>query len=385
MTYILYAKRTPVGKMSGSLSTIPAPKLGAHLVEDALKEVSIKPEQVDEIIMGQVLPAGCGQAPARQAAIYGGLPTSTRALTINRVCGSGLKAVMLGDQSIQLGDAEVVFAGGQENMSLAPHLLPNSRSGYKFGNITALDHMQYDGLWDPYNNVPMGDCGEKCATKYDFSREAQDQFAKTSYTKARSAIDNGWFANEVLPVEIKSRKATKVVDTDEEPFGADLEKMSALRAAFQKDGTITAANASSINDGASLLVLAKDALTKPLARIIAHASYAHEPEWFTTAPIKCIEKVLAKAKLKTQDIDLFEINEAFSVVTMAAIEDLKLDPNKVNIHGGAVSIGHPIGASGARILTTLVHALQKTKGRYGLATLCIGGGEASAMIIERLD
>ncbi|MFK7872960.1 MAG: thiolase family protein [Oligoflexales bacterium] len=386
MTYILYAKRTPVGKMSGGLSQVPAPKLGSALVSDALSETKIDPKKVDEIIMGQVLSAGCGQAPARQAALHGGLSTQTQALTINRVCGSGLKSVMLADQAIRLGDADIIFAGGQENMSLAPHLLPQSRQGYRFGSFTALDHMQHDGLWDPYNDVPMGDCGETCADEYKFTREQQDAFAIESYRRAQHAAEQGFFKKEILPIEVQERKKTKTINQDEEPFGFDPEKLKSLRAAFRKDGSITAGNASSINDGAALLVLAKEASGhKPLAKIIAQASFAHAPEWFTTAPISCIKKVLEKANMKPEDIDLYEINEAFSCVTMAAIHDLKLDPEKVNIHGGAVSIGHPIGASGARILVTLIHALKQKGMKTGLATLCIGGGEASAVIIKICD
>jgi len=386
-TVIVYAKRTPIGKFSGGLANVEAPRLGAALVADALKETAIDGDEVDEIIMGNVLTAGIGQAPARQAGIYGGLPKSVCATTIGRVCGSGLKAVMLADQAIRCGDAKLIFAGGQENMSLAPHLLPKSRQGYRFGPFEVRDSMQYDGLWDPYSEVAMGSCGELCAKEYGFSRELQDEFAVQSYERARKAIESGHFANELLPVEVKQAKKTEIVEVDEEPFSVDLEKLRTLRPAFAKDGTITAGNASSINDGAALTVVAdlktaeKLGLT-PLARITAQASFAHEPSWFTTAPISCIKRVLEKAKLKTTDIDLYEINEAFAAVAMAAIKDLKLDPQKVNVNGGAVSLGHPIGCSGTRILVTLIHALKRTGGRRGLATLCIGGGEASAVIVE---
>lgn len=385
-TYISYAKRTPIGKLSGGLAQVPAPKLGAILVEDALKTMKSK-DIVDEIIMGNVLSAGVGQAPARQAAIYGGLPNSVRALTINRVCGSGLKSVMLADQAIRLGEANIVFAGGQENMTAAPHLLANSRSGTKFGAITMQDHMQFDGLWDPYNDMAMGNCGEICAEKYDFTREAQDAFSLESYKRAQKAWEEGAFVDEVVPVEVMSRRKTIRVEKDEEPFAADLERLAALRPAFKKDGTITAGNASSINDGAALLVVGnKEALEaqnqKPIAKIIAQSSFAHAPEMFTTAPVQCMKDVLDKAGLTVNDIDLFEINEAFAVVTMAAIHDLKLDSEKVNVHGGAVSIGHPIGASGARILVTLLNAMKRKNAKRGLAAICIGGGEASAIIVE---
>lgn len=388
-TVIVYAQRTPIGKLGGAFAAVSAPKLAAPLVKDALAKTGLSADTVDEIIMGQVLTAGVGQAPARQAAIYGGLPKSVCATTINRVCGSGLKAVMLADQAIRLGDAKIVFAGGMENMTLAPHLLLNSRAGYRFGTVEAKDHMQWDGLWDPYGDMAMGSCGEVCATEYKFSREAQDQFAVQSYEKARRAIESGHFAKEIVPIEVGGRKGTIVVDKDEEPFSADLTKLASLRPAFAKDGTITAANASSINDGAALTVLtdlatAKAAGLKPLAKIVAQASHAQEPTWFTTAPIDCIRKVLRKANLTPRDIDLYEINEAFAVVTMAAIRDLNLDPRQVNVNGGAVALGHPIGASGTRVLVSLINALATTGKQRGLATLCIGGGEASAVIVERL-
>ncbi len=384
---IVYAGRTAIGKLSGAFAQTPAPQLGAALVKDAMKKTGLSPEKIDEIIMGEVLTAGVGQAPARQTAIYGGLPKSVCATTLNRVCGSGLKAVMLADQAIRLGDAQYVLAGGQENMTMAPHLLPGSRGGYKFGSVELKDHMQFDGLWDPYSNVAMGNCGEECAKKYTFTREAQDEFAMESYTRARKATEDKTFEKEIVPFEIVSKKGSTFVTADEEPFSADLSKLKDLRPAFDKAGTITAGNASSINDGAALLMIAnadaakRDGL-KPIAKIIAQASHAGEPTWFTTAPIGCIEKVLKKANLKVSDIDLFEINEAFAVVTMAAIKDLGLSSNQVNVFGGAVALGHPIGASGARVLVTLINALQQKGKKRGLATLCIGGGEASAVIIE---
>jgi acetyl-CoA C-acetyltransferase len=296
---------------------------------------------------------------------------------------------MLADQAIRLGDAELVFAGGQENMSLAPHILLNSRAGFKFGSVEMKDSMQWDGLWDPYNNVAMGNCGDICAKEYSFTREAQDEFALQSYQRARKAVEAGAFAKEIVSVTIADKKSTRSFEVDEEPFSVDLDKIASLRPAFDKNGTVTAANASSINDGAAMLVMcSEEAATKhkltPLARIVAQASYAHDPVHFTTAPVGCIKKLLGKAALQVRDIDLFEINEAFAVVTMAAIKDLQLDPTRVNVHGGAVALGHPIGASGARILVTLLHALRQRGEKRGLATLCIGGGEASGVIVEML-
>lgn len=388
-TVIAYAKRTPIGKLSGSLASVPAPRLAATLVKDALKSTGLQPELVDEVILGCVLPAGVGQAPARQAALYGGLPKSVCAMTINRVCGSGLKSVMLADQAIRCGDSQIVFAGGMESMSLAPHLLPNSRIGFKFGSVEMKDHMQFDGLWDPYGNNAMGHFGDICAKEFRFTREEQDKFAIQSYERARQGVESGHFAKEIVPVEIESKKGLTSVDKDEGPYSVDLSKIQSLRPAFDKDGTVTAGNASSINDGAALTVVmsekaARDHGVKPLARIVAQASFAQDPAWFTTAPIECIRRVLKKANLNTSDIDQFEINEAFAVVTMAAIKELALDPAKVNPYGGAVSLGHPIGASGARILATLLNGLRASGKRRGLATLCIGGGEASAIVVELL-
>lgn len=388
-TVICYAKRTPIGKMSGAFANTSAPKLGAVLVKDALSSTGLKPDMVDEIIMGNVLTAGVGQAPARQAAIYGGLPKSVCATTVNRVCGSGLKSVMLADQAIRLGDAKIIFAGGQENMSMAPHILPGSRAGYRFGSFEAKDTMQYDGLWDPYNNMPMGNCGEVCAKEYSFSREEQDEFSVQSYKRSRAATESGFFKNEIVPVEIADRKGSVVIDKDEEPFSVDLDRLKTLRPAFDKEGTVTAGNASSINDGASLTVLTdlNTALAhglKPIAKIVAQASHAQDPVWFTTAPIEGIKKVLKKANLKTSDIDIFEINEAFAVVTMAAMRELNLDAKKVNPFGGAVSLGHPIGCSGNRILVTLLNGLRENGLKRGVAAICIGGGEASAVVVEMM-
>lgn len=388
-TVIVYAGRTAIGKMSGAFADMPAPRLGAVLVKDALAKTGIAGGDVDEIIMGNVLTAGVGQAPARQAAIYGGLPTSVCATTVGRVCGSGIKAVMLADQAIRLGDAKIVFAGGQENMTLAPHILPNSRAGYKFGAVEMKDSMQWDGLWDPYDQVAMGNCGEICAKEYQFSRAAQDEFAIESYQRARKATETGAFKNEIVPVEMKTRKGSMMIDKDEEPFSVELDRLPTLRPAFDKEGTITAGNASSINDGAALLVMmdlatAQKKGLKPIAKIVAQASFAHEPKYFTTAPIGCIKKLFEKSGLTKNDIDLFEINEAFAAVTMAAIKTLSLDSAKVNPNGGAVALGHPIGASGARILVTLLHALKARQQKRGLATLCIGGGEASGVIVEMM-
>jgi acetyl-CoA C-acetyltransferase len=388
-TLIVYAKRTPVGKLSGALAASSATQLAVPLVKDAISATGLKPESVDEIIMGCVLPAGLGQAPARQVALHGGLPRSVCATTINRVCGSGLKAIMLADQAIRGGDAAVIFAGGMESMSQAPHLLQGSRAGYKFGAITMQDHMQLDGLVDPYQQKAMGNFGDQCAKEFHFSREAQDQFAVASYERARQAIANKHFSQEIVAIEIPGKKGATLVDQDEQPLSIDLARLPTLKAAFEKDGSVTAGNASSLSDGAALTVLMSASAAaaqgiKGIAKIVAHASHAQAPEWFTTAPVECIRKVLVKAKLQSSDIDLFEINEAFAVVPMAAIKELKLDPAKVNVHGGAIALGHPLGASGTRVLVTLINALRAAGKKRGLATLCIGGGEASAVIIEML-
>ncbi len=339
--------------------------------------------------MGQVLAAGVGQAPARQAAIYAGVPKSVPAITVNKMCGSGLKAVMLGAQAILTGDADLVIAGGQESMTNAPYLLPKARSGYRMGNGEIIDSMMYDGLTDAYDKGSMGVYGDMCAKEYGFTREAQDEFAITSYKRAQEAQKNGWFTNEIAMVEMTDKKGTVSFTADEGPGRAQFDKIPTLKAAFSKDGSVTAANASSINDGAAALVLASSAKAsaigaKPIARILAQASHAQEPQWFTTAPVGAIKKALAKAGLQASDIDLYEVNEAFAVVPMAVEKDLAVSREKINIHGGAIALGHPIGASGARILTTLIYALQRTGKRTGLATLCIGGGEASAVIIEML-
>lgn len=387
---ILSAARTPVGSFQGQLSALPAPKLGATAIRAAVAKSGVNVQDIQQCIMGQVLTAGAGQAPARQAAIYADLPQSTQCMTINKVCGSGLKAVMLAADSISLGHAQVAVAGGQENMSLAPHLMENSRLGYRMGHSQVVDSMIKDGLWDPYNNWHMGNAAELCVQKYQFTREQQDQFAIQSYEKAHKAQQNAVFKNEIAAIEIEGKKGTVKIEVDEEPTKANFEKMPGLRAAFDKNGTITAANASKINDGGAALVLASDAYAKqnnlkPMAKIVAQGHFAQDPKWFTTAPVGAIKEALNKAQLKIADIDLWEINEAFSNVTMAAMKELEIPSERVNVHGGAVAIGHPIGASGARILTTLLHALKTHNKKYGLATLCIGGGEAVALIVENLS
>lgn len=386
---ILSAQRTAIGSFMGSLSSVPAPKLGAAAIKKALEAAHVTPDMVQECIMGNVLTAGVGQAPARQAAIYAGLPQSVECLTINKVCGSGLKAVMLASDAIRVGNADLIVAGGQENMSLAPHLLENVRNGYRMGPSQLTDSMIKDGLWDPYNNMHMGNCGEICAKEFNFTREAQDEFAIESYKRAQDAQKDGSFKNEIVPIEVQQGKNTVLVDSDEEPTKAKFDKIPGLRPAFDKTGTITAANASKLNDGAAALVVAsndfaKSKNLKPIAKIVSYASFAQDPKWFTTAPAGAIKKALTKANLKASDIDLWEINEAFAVVTMAAIKEFNLDPKKVNAHGGAIALGHPIGASGARVLTTLLHTMQQKNLKRGLATLCIGGGEGAALIVERV-
>lgn len=386
---ILSAVRTPVGAFLGSLSNFSAPQLGAIVIREAVKRAGIEPNEVSEVIMGEVLQGGVGQAPARQSAIYAGLPVSVPCMTINKVCGSGLKSVMLADQAIRSNDAEIVVAGGMESMSNAPYFIKKARTGFKMGNVELIDLMIHDGLWDVYNQIHMGNAGELCASECNISREEQDEYAIMSYKRAIEATEKGWFADEIVPVEIEDKKGKIIVDKDEEPFKVNFEKIPQLKPVFKKDGTVTAANASSIDDGASAVVVASESIAeqkglKPLARIIAHTSYAQQPEWFTTAPAKAIKNVCNKAGMKLEDIDLFEINEAFAVVSIITCRELGIPYEKVNIHGGAVAIGHPIGASGARLLTTLIYALKRTNKKYGLVTLCIGGGEASAMIIEML-
>ncbi|MAF78741.1 MAG: acetyl-CoA C-acyltransferase [Halobacteriovoraceae bacterium] len=383
--YILSGSRTPSGSFLGSLSSVAAPELGAAAIKGALDKIGMGKEKVDEVFMGNVVQAGVGQAPARQATIFAGLPESTPATTVNKVCGSGLKTIISGAQTILAGDNEVVVAGGMENMSLAPHLIPGSRNGFKFGETTLKDSMQWDGLTDAYAKTPMGNCAEECAKKYNFTREEQDEFAINSFKRAQKAASEGIFKSEITPVVVKGRKGDTTVEEDEGPFKANFEKMPALRPAFQKDGTITAANASTINDGAAAVVLGGDAYKDQAKfKIVSYAKHAQNPTWFTTAPVEAMKKCIDKAGMSLNDIDLFEINEAFAVVTMAAMKELELPSDKVNIYGGGVSLGHPIGCSGTRIVVTLMTALENTKGRYGMASICIGGGEALALLIERL-
>ncbi|HLD74761.1 MAG TPA: thiolase family protein [Bdellovibrionota bacterium] len=380
--YILSAVRTPVGSFCKSLASLSAPKLASFAISEAVKRAKISPQNIDEVIMGCVLTAGVGQAPARQAAIFAGLPSSVPCMTINKVCGSGLKAVMLGGQSLLVGDSKTVVAGGMESMSQTPYLIEKGRAGYRLGHGQVVDSMIKDGLWDVYNNFHMGNAAELCAKKYKFSRKAQDSFAIQSYKRALSTISKGYFKDEIIPVKIEDGKNITLIDQDEGPGRVNFDKIPTLQPVFEKDGTITVANASSLNDGAAALVLSCEKKGNPLAKILGWSTHAQEPAWFTTAPVEAIKKLLKKIKMKTKDFDLFEINEAFAAVTLAAIEELKLDPKKVNIHGGAVALGHPIGASGARILTTLIYALKRNKLKRGLATLCIGGGEAVALAIE---
>jgi acetyl-CoA C-acetyltransferase len=384
---ITSAKRTPVGSFNGVLSSLSAAQLGSIAIKSVLDDTKIDVNLVDEVIMGNVLTAGQGQAPARQAAIYAGLPDKTETLTINKMCGSGLKAVMLAHQAILVGDAEVIIAGGQESMSTAPYLLDKARTGYRLGDGKIIDSMVKDGLWDVFNDIHMGSCAESCARDFNFKREELDEFTIGSYKKALAAQEAGKFKDEIVPVTIKSRKSEIIVDNDEEPGNVKFEKIPSLRPVFEKDGVVTAANASSINDGAAALMImteekAKELGLKPLVEIVAQSSAAKAPIEFTTAPADAISKVLKKANLSKDDIDLFEINEAFAVVSLAVNKLLELDVSKVNVNGGAIAIGHPIGASGARILTTLIYEMKKQNSTYGLASLCIGGGEASALIVK---
>jgi acetyl-CoA C-acetyltransferase len=387
---IVSGARTAIGAFNGSLKALTAPRLGAIVIAEALKRAAVDPADVSEVIMGNVLTSGVGQAPARQAALFAGLPNSVPCMTINKVCGSGLKSVMLGAQAIMAGDADIVVAGGQESMSNTPYLLEKARSGYGFGHGQLTDAMIKDGLWDVYNDYHMGSAAELCAKECNIPREAQDAFAIESYRRAIAASDAGIFDEEIVPVSLPQKKGDPILfKEDEDIRKVNFDKVSSLKPAFQKDGTVTAANASSLNDGAAAVVLMSESKAKalgiaPMARIVAQASAAKAPEWFTTAPADAIAKVLAKAGLTVADIDLFEINEAFSVVSLAVNQVAGLDPARVNITGGAVAMGHPIGASGARVLVTLLHALRREHKRYGLATLCIGGGEASALIIERI-
>lgn len=388
--YVVDACRTPFGSFNGVLADVPAPKLAAPVLCRLLESNSMQGENVDQVIAGQVLSAGVGQAPARQAMRFAGIPDAIPALTINKVCGSGLKAVMLGADSIRLGDSSVVIAGGMENMTLAPHALPALRSGQRMGHAQAFDLMIYDGLIDPYSGRHMGEVAEERVDVHEFSREEQDAYAVRSYQRAQQATREGLLASEIVPVIKSTRKGEVTVSEDEEPFRVDIEKLGSLRPAFRKDGTITAGNASTINDGASFLLLADgDAVQqyglKPRARIIGQSTQSLHPDQFPDAPVGAIERACASAGVELEDIGLFEINEAFAMVTLIAIKDLNLDIERVNVNGGAIAIGHPIGASGARLATTLIHEMERRSERYGLATLCIGGGEAVAVVFERVE
>lgn len=379
--------RTPMGGLLGDISAVPASDLGATAITAAMANAGVDGASIDETIMGCVLPAGQGQAPARQASKKAGIPDATGAVTVNKVCGSGMKSMMMAHDSIKAGSTDVVVAGGMESMSQAPHMMPSARTGIKFGNGQLVDHMAFDGLTDAYQGGPMGNFAELCAEHYQFSREAQDAYAIESLKRAQRAIEDGSFEGEVTPVIVKSRRGDVEVAQDEQPMKARLDKIPGLRPAFKKDGTVTAANASSISDGAAAVVMMSAAEAEkrdltPLATVVAHASHAHEPEWFTTAPVTAMKKVVEKAGWAMDDVDLFEINEAFAVVPMAAMQELGISHDKVNVNGGACALGHPIGASGTRICVTLVNALKKRGLKKGVASLCIGGGEATALAIE---
>lgn len=384
--YILSGARTPSGSFLGALSTVPAPRLGAAAIKGALEKADISADKVEELFMGNVITSGVGQAPARQAAIFADLPESVECTTVGKVCGSGIKTIICGAQSILAGDNQLVVAGGMENMSLAPHLLSNSRTGVaKFGPAEIKDSMQWDGLTDVYSQSAMGSCAEECAKKYDITREQQDAFAVESFKRAQKAIEDGTFAKEIVPITIKGRKGDTVVDTDEGPFKANFAKMPNLRPAFAKDGTITAANASTINDGAAAVVLGGEEYKDQAEfKVVAYAGHAQNPTWFTTAPVEAMKKNLDKAGLKIEDIGVFEINEAFAVVPMAAMLDLGITHDKLNIFGSGLSLGHPIGCSGTRIVVTLMSAMKHTNVQYGMASICIGGGEALSIIIEKI-
>ena len=384
---ITSAKRTPIGSFGGALSTLSASQLGSIAIKSVIDDSGINSKLIDEVIYGNVLTAGQGQAPARQAAIFAGMPEKTECMTINKMCGSGLKAVMLAQQAIQQGDAEIIIAGGQESMSNAPYVLDKARNGYRLGDGAIIDSMIRDGLWDVYNNIHMGNCAEACAKDFKFTREELDEFAIDSYKKAIDAQKTGKFKAEIVEVRIKERKGETIVDQDEEPGKVNFDKIPGLKPVFDKNGIVTAANSSSINDGAAALLVmseekAKELKLQPLVEIVAQSSAARAPIEFTTAPADAINKVLLKAGLKISDIELFEINEAFAVVSLANNKLLGLEPSKVNVNGGAVALGHPIGASGARILVTLIYEMKRRALKYGLASLCIGGGEASALIVK---
>ncbi|NPA44982.1 MAG: acetyl-CoA C-acyltransferase [Chlorobi bacterium] len=387
--YIVSAVRTPIGSFGGSLSKVSATQLGATAIKGAIEKSNVNAEEINEVFMGNVISANLGQAPARQAALFAGISNKVPCTTINKVCSSGMKSVMIGAQTIMLGDNDVVIAGGMENMSSVPHYVPGMRAGTKLGDGKLIDGMIKDGLWDVYNNYHMGNAAELCATELNFSREEQDRYAIQSYKRSAAASEAGKFKNEIVPVEIKTRKGDVIVDTDEEFTNVKFEKIPTLRPVFVKDGTVTAANASTINDGAAaLMLMSKEKVeelgVKPIAKLIGYGDAAHEPEWFTTAPVKAIPKAIKKAGLKADDIEFYEINEAFSVVALAGIKELGLDESKVNVNGGGVSLGHPLGSSGARIIVTLINVLKQNNAKYGVAALCNGGGGASAVVVENL-
>jgi acetyl-CoA C-acetyltransferase len=384
---ILAARRTPVGAFQGAFATVTAPQLGSAAIKAALADSGVAAAQIDEVILGCVLTAGIGQAPARQAALGAGIPASVPSTTVNKMCGSAMRAVMLGCDQILAGSAKIVVAGGIESMSNAPYLLPKARAGYRMGHQEVLDHMFYDGLQSPWDGQLMGCFAETTSEKYGLTRKAQDDFAAESVRRALAAIAHGDFAAEIAPVTAKTRKGEVVVDKDETPFTLDIAKIPTLKPAFKKDGTVTAASSSGISDGAAALVLARESFAasqgrKPLARILGYTSFAREPEWFTLAPVGAMQKLLAQLNWQAKEVDLYEINEAFAAVPMAAIKELDLDPQKVNINGGACALGHPIGATGARIMTTLLYALRARGKKRGIASLCIGGGEATAIALE---
>ena len=385
---ILSAKRTPLGSFQGAYSGTPAAQLGATAIRGAVAHAKISPADVSDVLMGNVLQAGQGQAPARQAALAADLPESVRTVTVNKVCGSGMQAVMQGANALSAGMGSVIVTGGMENMTLAPYLMPKARDGYRIGNQQVIDSLVSDGLWDPYNDIHMGNCAEKCAEKYTFTREEQDAYAIESFKRANAAQQEGRFTAEITPVEIKDRKGNVTkVELDEGPTKVRYEKIPRLKPAFQPDGTITPANASSINDGAAALVLttadhAKEKDLQPIAKIVAFGSHAHEPLWFTTAPVQAAQSALSSAGWTTDDVDLWEVNEAFAVVPMAFMRELNISPKIVNVNGGAIALGHPIGCSGARIIVTLINALKSRGLKRGVATICIGGGEGMAVCVE---
>jgi acetyl-CoA C-acetyltransferase len=387
--YICCPLRTAIGSFNGALSSLSAPQLGATLIKTLISKTKLSAESIDEVILGSVLTAGQGQAPARQVVINGGLSNAVQAMTINKVCSSGLKAVQLASDRISLGHSEAVIAGGMESMTNAPYLLPTLRSGAKLGNSEAVDSLIHDALWDVYNSFHMGNAAELCVEKYKFSREAQDEFAIASYEKANKAIRAGWFKDEIVAVQISRGKETISFDTDEEPLRFNKEKIPQLKPTFKKDGTVTPANASSINDGASLMIVCSEKFAKennlePVARIVEHGWYGQAPEWFTTSPVGAVNTLLKKSGTSVEKIDLFEVNEAFAAVAMACRQELKIPEEKLNVCGGAVALGHPVGASGARILTTLIHSLKRLNLKTGVASLCNGGGEATSILIERV-